>query len=841
MRSSVLAFLPLSILAGSCADDDAKPTELRVVEISAGSARVRVDEARGAIELLQNDAVVSVLDVGGVALATVDAIDDAANYNPYGFVAEVNTYAPQAGFALHGAKSFAIESATDSEVVVSLTHEGDLESRLTIARERVGAFRIELVPRDPEKVAWLRYGFAVPESEAFYGLGEVFDHVNSRGHVRAMQLELDDLESANNEAHVPVPFFIGTRGWGFFVESSFPGAFDMAATDPLRVSATFGTGAASKDGLVGHWYAAEEPVDVTKAYYESTAFPRLPAPWAFGPLVWRDENEDQAEVEEDLETIRDLDLATTGVWIDRPYASGVNTFDFEEARFPNPEAMLLRARDLGFEVALWHTPYLDEEDPAVATLVAEAEAGGFHPPEHGLALNGWGRLIDLTNPDAFSFWQDNVARYTDMGIRGFKLDYGEDVVPSLINARNVYAFADGSDERTMHRGYTLLYHRAYAELLPAEGGLLLTRAGKWGDQVNGPIIWPGDLDATFWKHREEVEDAEGKSIKAVGGLPASIVAGLSLGPSGFPFYGADTGGYRHSPPSAELFRRWFEQTALSSCMQIGTSSNDVAWEFDDEELLDSYRFYTRLHLRLFPYLWTLASELRETGRPIQIPYGLAFPEDGQHPDDLYLLGPSILVAPIVEEGATLRSVRFPEGRWIHAWSGIVAEGPNTFDISAALGRIPWFVRAGDLIPMLRPTIDTMSPTIEPDRVDSLATETGTLWVLTSAGDGARTLYDGTQLTQTSMEGGVRATYLAGETWTAGIAFEWIAWATAPLAVRVDGLLLEPSTTRADFDAKSQAVFFDPNDRGGTLLVKVLSGDLALPRVVTIDGAQDPSN
>jgi alpha-D-xyloside xylohydrolase len=85
-----------------------------------------------------------------------------------------------------------------------------------------------------------------------------------------------------------------------------------------------------------------------------------------------------------------------------------------------------------------------------------------------------------------------------------------------------------------------------------------------------------------------------------------MVAGIGLGPSGFPFYGSDTGGYRHAPPDVETFRRWFEHTAFSTVMQIGTSSNDVAWEFGDDELLASYRFYTRLHLRLFPYLWTYA-------------------------------------------------------------------------------------------------------------------------------------------------------------------------------------------------------------------------------------------
>src|SRR6185436_19535104 len=116
------------------------------------------------------------------------------------------------------------------------------------------------------------------------------------------------------------------------------------------------------------------------------------------------------------------------------------------------------------------------------------------------------------------------------------------------------------------------YHRAYAELLPEDGGFLLCRHSTIGDQTQGVIIWPGDLDASFAKMGESVSEG-GDDYVAVGGLPASVIAGLSLGPSGFPFYGADTGGYRHSPPDKELFTRWFEQTALSTVMQIGNSAS----------------------------------------------------------------------------------------------------------------------------------------------------------------------------------------------------------------------------------------------------------------------------
>ena len=121
---------------------------------------------------------------------------------------------------------------------------------------------------------------------------------------------------------------------------------------------------------------------------------------------------------------------------------------------------------------------------------------------------------------------------------------------------------------------------------PARPGLwwrfILARAGTWGEQTQASVIWPGDLDADLSRFGD---DRDGKL--AVGGLPAAVAAGLSLSPSGFPLFASDTGGYRHGPPTKETFTRWFQHTALTPVMQIGTGSSNVAWEFagtdfDDE-------------------------------------------------------------------------------------------------------------------------------------------------------------------------------------------------------------------------------------------------------------------
>ena len=156
--------------------------------------------------------------------------------------------------------------------------------------------------------------------------------------------------------------------------------------------------------------------------------------------------------------MRDLDLPATGYWFDDGYFTAVGSFDWDPAKFPAPEALIAEAHALGFAAALWHSPYLDAKAAATAALQAKAKASGFFPPVAGIPLNHWGTLIDLTNPSARAFWQENLSAYTNMGVDGFKLDYGEDVVPGLTAGRNVWEFC-GRERRAHHA-------RALPALLP---------------------------------------------------------------------------------------------------------------------------------------------------------------------------------------------------------------------------------------------------------------------------------------------------------------------------------------------------------------------------------------
>src|SRR5262249_28485428 len=160
-------------------------------------------------------------------------------------------------------------------------------------------------------------------------------------------------------------------------------------------------------------------------------------------------------------------------------------------------------------------------------------------------------------------WRQRIAKVTSIGAAGFKLDFGEEVVPDLGGSIIPLELAAG-DNQMLHNRYAAGYHQAYLGALPPGDGFLITRAGAWGEQATNTAIWPGDLDSDFTEHG--VDNGSGKVN--VGGLPSAISRGLGLSVSGYPFYGSDIGGFR-GVPNTETLVRWAEYAALGTIMQLG--------------------------------------------------------------------------------------------------------------------------------------------------------------------------------------------------------------------------------------------------------------------------------
>ncbi len=753
-------------------------------------------------------------------IGVISRLEETASYDPYWLVVNDGVFTPTQpmGFAWRAPSEATVRREGD-DLVLALTYTRSLTATVRASKAADGHVVFRFVPKGTSTIGYLRLRAGVDSAEAFYGLGEWFDGANHRGKLRPMQLEADlNIESAATENHVSVPFLVGSRGWGLFVETHRHGVFDVAKTDPSVVDSMWGTAEESGLGLTFHLFSAPNALDVPLQYYRVTGFPRPPADWATGPWIWRDESRDQAEVEEDVRQIRALDLPTSGLWIDRPYATEVNTFDYDATKFPDAGGMVNTLHAAGLKLALWHTPYLA---PMAQPMRGEADQNGFFPPKQGTMLNRWSPPLDFTNPQAVTFWRGLINRYTSNGVEGFKLDFAEDVVAGLSGRNGGWTFANGETDRTMTDGYPRRYHAAYRAELGANDGFLLVRHARWGEQQIGVVVWPGDIDATLTKYGERFTERGGDEVVGVGGLPSAIRAGVGLSMSGFPYFASDTGGYRHSPPDKETWMRWVEHAALMPVMQTGDSSSQPPWIYTpengrDAQALDTYRDFARLHLRLFPFFWSHVKTMALTGRPIVRPYGLQFPSLGVHPEDAYALGDELFVAPVETKGATSKTLIKPPGRWFSWWDGaeLMGEPGAPLQVPASLSALPLFIREGALVPMLRPGVDTLSPSSDPG-VDSFAADAGALWVRVQPGSEASqfVLFDGTLVGQS----GTQFTATAGSRFTTSVIWE-LRGVSRPGSVEHDGAISEVTS----LDGVARGFTYS----NGTLLIKAPIDGLA---------------
>ena len=136
--------------------------------------------------------------------------------------------------------------------------------------------------------------------------------------------------------------------------------------------------------------------------------------------------------------------------------------------------------------------------------------------------------------------------------------------------------------------------------------------------------------------------------------------------------------------------------------------------FTDETTTAHWKRYAEIHIRMYPYLRRVVLDgVAQGGAPAWMPMPLAFPADDAmwSLKDEIMLGPSLLVAPVVTQGAVSRAVVFPSARFVRFdlidVDVDVADGPATIDVGADVGEIPVFIVAGGIVPMTAEPADTL--------------------------------------------------------------------------------------------------------------------------------------
>src|SRR5690606_17452781 len=91
----------------------------------------------------------------------------------------------------------------------------------------------------------------------------------------------------------------------------------------------------------------------------------------------------------------------------------------------------------------------------------------------------------------------------------------------------------------------------------------------------------------------------------------------------------------------------------------------------------------------------------DTGLPIMRALWIHDPQDpiAAGRGDEYLWGPDLLVAPVVEKGATARTIYLPQGDWYDFWTGERVAGGREVTRPVDLETMPLYVRAGAVLPI----------------------------------------------------------------------------------------------------------------------------------------------
>ncbi len=218
--------------------------------------------------------------------------------------------------------------------------------------------------------------------------------------------------------------------------------------------------------------------------------------------------------------------------------------------------------------------------------------------------------------------------------------------------------------------------------------------------------------------------------------PRSYRRGITAGLSGYAVWGPDI---QCVSPSKEMWIRSLEFGALSPVMR-DHKWDQPKWAVDlwfDAETTDLFRRYARLHVSLFPYLYTYAHQIQATGLPIMRHLMLEYPDDPRawEVENEYLLGEKVLVAPVLAEGAVTRSLYLPKGSWMDYWTDELIEGGRQVEVPAPLDRIPILVRAGSVIPLIDGDTQTLASDLPGLKIQTL--NNSLIWRIIPAAGTAR--------------------------------------------------------------------------------------------------------
>jgi alpha-glucosidase (family GH31 glycosyl hydrolase) len=561
-----------------------------------------------------------------------------------------------------------------------------------------GVAHLEVTAAGAEAV---RLSFDAAPGERFLGFGERSDAVvRTAGDVdnRVTEGPYQDIEDPfvrgfvpvpgqsdrPDATYFPIPWLLSSRGAGLLVTDDGHSVFRLGAPWSVEV-----------DGIHLGFdvFAGPTPAAALRRFTARVGRqPPAAAPFYFGPW-WQPKGDEAAN----LKLLREHHAAGSVV---QTYTHYLPCGDQVTAR---ERARTERFHAAGLAVTTYFNPmvctsHTARYDPAVEQDALTKNAlGQPYTYRYTGSSTFFVAQYDFTSEAGRRLYADALDEAVRDGYDGWMEDFGE-YTPDDARA------ADGSTGAAGHNRYVVDYHataHAYARERAGKPLARFNRSGWTGAARHSQIVWGGD-PTTSW---------------GFDGLTSAVRNGLSMGLSGVSLWGSDIGGFfalSQAQTSPELMRRWIEFGFASGVMRMQangfTLRPSTRAQIFDKDVLPTWVRYARLRTQLYPYLARAQRAYDRRGMPLMRQLALAYPDDPKAVarDDEYLLGPDLLVAPVLEPGATTRKLYLPRGRWTDFWRRrTVLRGPGEVTVPAPLGRLPLLVRVGARIPLLSRRVESL--------------------------------------------------------------------------------------------------------------------------------------
>lgn len=590
-----------------------------------------------------------------------------------------------------------------------LNNEGE-----TLCQDAKPYFRRDTLMKGIQEV---KVTHQAPDQTEYFGLGDKARKSQLRGgHFENWNTDAYAFERGDDPLYRSIPFYYALNGdgcaYGIFMDNPYRSHFDFDS------KANNTTSFWAEGGCMNYYFInGPELTSVSERYMQLTGTPELPPLWGLGYHQCRWSYYPDETVRELAHNFRDKNIPCDAIYLDIDYMDDYRVFTWNKEHFPDPRKLVSDLRENGFETIVMIDPGI-KVDNDYDVYCDGLEKDHFCKRPDGELMIGpvWPtRTVfpDYTSDDTRKWWGD---LYEDLinnkGIYGYWNDMNEPAVFEVDQKTfpdNILHHYEGhlSSHKKAHNIYGMQMARASYEGIkkhnPKKRPFLLTRANFSGGQRYA-ALWTGDNIAD-WDHLR---------------LANEQCRRLSI--SGYSFVGTDIGGFVKNP-SAELFTRWLQlsifhplfrnhsmgynvdgasavkEEAVEIQKKI-SDSHQEPWTFGEKHT-DINRSVIELRYKLLHYLYTAFWKYVENGTPILRPLSFDYQQDRDAVlrNDEFMFGDNILVSPVLDEGAESVETFFPEGEWYDFRTNEVFVGPQTHIIDAPIEEIPFFVKAGTVLPL----------------------------------------------------------------------------------------------------------------------------------------------